>query len=80
MRTLCRFGFDELRLAKIRLDVYEGNAAIRTYERVGFQREGILRGEIFRRGRRHDVIRMGLLANELAPGIPPRSPRRKRKR
>jgi RimJ/RimL family protein N-acetyltransferase len=68
VRTLCRFGFDELRLEKIRLDVHEGNTAIRTYERVGFRREGVLRGEIFRRGGRRDVFRMGLLKNELALG------------
>ena len=65
VRTLCRYGFDELRLHKIRLDVYEGNPAIKTYERVGFRREGILREEIFRRGGRIDVIRMGLLKDEL---------------
>jgi len=67
VRTLCRFGFEELRLAKVRLDVYEGNPAIRTYERVGFRREGVLRQEIFRRGGRLDVIRMGLLVEELVP-------------
>jgi RimJ/RimL family protein N-acetyltransferase len=67
VRTLCRFGFEELRLAKVRLDVYEGNPAIRTYERVGFRREGVLRQEIFRRGGRRDVIRMGLLVDELIP-------------
>jgi RimJ/RimL family protein N-acetyltransferase len=65
VRTLCRFGFEEIRLAKIRLDVYESNPAIRTYERVGFRREGVLRQEIFRRGGRRDVIRMGLLVDEL---------------
>jgi RimJ/RimL family protein N-acetyltransferase len=66
-RTLCRYGFDEMRLQKIRLDVHEGNPAIKTYERVGFRREGILREEIFRRGVRLDVIRMGLLKGEILP-------------
>jgi RimJ/RimL family protein N-acetyltransferase len=65
VRTLCRWGFDELRLEKIRLDVHEGNPAVKTYERVGFRREGTLRAEIFRRGGRLDVIRMGLLRDEL---------------
>jgi RimJ/RimL family protein N-acetyltransferase len=64
-RTLCRYGFEEMRLHKIRLDVHEGNPAIRTYERVGFRREGLLREEDFRRGGRIDVIRMGLLKDEL---------------
>ncbi len=61
VRTLCRYGFDELRLHKIRLDVHEGNPAVKTYERVGFRKEGLLREEVFRRGGRLDVIRMGLL-------------------
>ncbi|HEY1251935.1 MAG TPA: GNAT family protein [Thermoanaerobaculia bacterium] len=78
VRTLCRFGFDELRLEKIRLDVYEGNPAIRTYERVGFRREGVLRAEIFRRGGRRDVIRMGLLRDELASAPSTRGRKRKR--
>ena len=69
-RTLCRWGFDELRLHKIRLDVYEGNPAVKTYERVGFRKEGLLREDVFRRGRRLDVIRMGLLKDELRASKP----------
>jgi RimJ/RimL family protein N-acetyltransferase len=65
-RTLCRFAFDEMGLHKIRLDVYAINAsAVRTYERVGFRREGVLREEAFRGGRYIDVLRMGLLRGEL---------------
>ena len=65
-RTLCRFAFEELDLRKIRLDVHAGNDdALKTYERVGFRREGILRQEVYRRGRALDVVRMGLLAAEL---------------
>ena len=66
VRTLCRFAFEEMNLRKIRLDVYSTNPdAMRTYERVGFRREGLLREEAYRRGRSVDVIRMGLLAEEL---------------
>lgn len=81
-RLLCRFGFDELNLHKIRLDVHAGNArAIRTYERVGFRKEGLLREENFRRGGYIDVIRMGLLRGELtADGSPASTGRRKRRR
>ena len=65
-RTLCRFAFDEMGLHKIRLDVYASNAsAVRTYEHVGFRREGILREEAYRGGRYIDVLRMGLLRGEL---------------
>ena len=65
VRTLCRYAFEEMRLHKIRLDVYAGNPAIKTYERVGFRKEGLLREEAFRKGRHLDVIRMGLLRTEL---------------
>ncbi len=68
-RVLCRYAFDEMNLHKIRLDVYAGNAgAVRTYERVGFRKEGVLREETFRRGRYIDVMRMGLLRGELTDG------------
>lgn len=67
-RALCRFGFEEMNLHKIRLDVHAGNAgAMRTYERVGFRKEGVLREEAYRRGEYIDVIRMGLLRGELRP-------------
>ena len=82
-RVLCRFAFDEMNLHKIRLDVHETNArAIRTYERVGFRREGILREEVFRRGRYIDVLRMGLVRGELTGPKPRRAAavRRKTKR
>ena len=66
VRTLCRYAFDEMNLQKIRLDVQAGNAgAVRAYERVGFRKEGVLREEVYRRGSRLDVMRMGLLAGEL---------------
>lgn len=66
VRALCRYAFDELDLRKIRLDVYTTNpGAARTYARVGFRREGLLREEVFRRGKPLDVIRMGLLKEDL---------------
>lgn len=80
VRTLCRYGFEEMRLHKVRLDVHAGNPAIRTYERVGFRREGLLREEIFRRGGRVDVIRMGLRRDELTSGRAPAKSNRRRPR
>ncbi len=68
-RALCRFAFEEMNLHKIRLDVHAGNAgAIRTYERVGFRKEGVLRDEAYRRGGYIDVVRMGLLRGEMRMG------------
>ena len=67
LRLLCRYAFDELDLRKIRLDVQAENAAaLRTYERLGFRREGLLREEVYRKGRTIDVVRMGLLKEEIS--------------
>jgi len=69
VRTLCRFAFEEMDLRKIRLDTHAGNeAALKAYERVGFRREGLLRQEFYRHGRALDVVRMGLLRDELTQG------------
>ncbi len=69
VRVLCRYAFDEMNLHKIRLDVYAANpGAVKTYERAGFRKEGVLREEAFRQGGYIDVIRMGLLRGELRAG------------
>ncbi|MEV6105208.1 GNAT family protein [Streptomyces sp. NPDC051940] len=66
MRTVCRYGFDDMRLHKITLTVVtENHSARRVYEKVGFVEEGRLR-EVFRRdGKWFDVYTMGLLEGEL---------------
>ena len=66
VRTLCRFGFREMNLARIALHVYDFNErGIRAYQKVGFLEEGRLRRDQFVDGRNIDVIVMGLLADEL---------------
>lgn len=65
LRILVDFCFLEANLNKVRLDVFSFNErAIRCYEKVGFVREGALRAEMFRDGRYHDVIPMGILRSE----------------
>ena len=65
LRTICDFGFGQLRLERIELDVYEPNLrAQRSYEKAGFVKEGVLRHAHFSDGRHHDVIRMSLLRSE----------------
>lgn len=66
VRTVCRYGFDKMRLHKITLTVVpENEAAWHAYEKVGFVREGRLR-QVFRRdGRWFDEFTMGLLSGEL---------------
>lgn len=65
LRILVRFGFDELRLERIWLDVYEDNAgARRLYERLGFVPEATFRHGVFRRGAFVDVHRLAILKEE----------------
>jgi RimJ/RimL family protein N-acetyltransferase len=65
IRALLGFGFGQLRLERIELDVYDFNErARRVYERVGFQHEGTLRRALFRDGAFHDVHRMAILRGE----------------
>ncbi|MEI7745743.1 MAG: GNAT family protein [Chloroflexota bacterium] len=65
IRALLAFGFGQLRLERIWLDVYTMNpGARRLYERVGFILEGTLRHAAFREGRWLDLDRMAILADE----------------
>jgi RimJ/RimL family protein N-acetyltransferase len=66
MRTVCRYGFDKMRLHKITLTVVaENHAAHHVYQKVGFVDEGRLR-QVFRRdGHWYDKFTMGLLEGEL---------------
>ena len=51
-----------LNLTRIELEVYADNeAAIRLYERFGFEREGVMRQHAFRNGRYVDSIMMARL-------------------
>lgn len=65
LRAICDFGFSQLRLERIELDVYEPNArARRSYEKAGFVTEGTLRHAHYSDGRFQDVVRMALLRGE----------------
>jgi RimJ/RimL family protein N-acetyltransferase len=72
LRALLAFGFGQLRLERIWLDVYDVNPrARRVYERVGFVHEGTYRRAVFRAGAFWNVDVMAILADEwraLRPG------------
>ena len=62
IKTLCKFGFEEMNLHKIKAVVFGFNeAALRCYEKCGFQREGLLRQEMYREGAYHDGVVLGLI-------------------
>lgn len=65
MRTLINFIFNEMNINKIRLTTYSFNKrAIKSYEKCGFKIEGTLRQEMYRKGKYHDKISMGILREE----------------
>ncbi len=71
MRVALRHAFGVLGMNKVSLEVLEYNArAIHTYEKIGFQREGVHREDIYKDGGFVNVVRMSLLAREMADGAP----------
>lgn len=66
---LCAYAFKERRLNKVYAAVYSTNpAGNRVFEKLGFEKEGVLRKEGFVDGQHVDVHRYGLLANEWRQG------------
>jgi len=66
LRLISCWALEELGLARLQLGVMVGNAAsARLAEKVGFEREGILRGWMDNRGVRADVIMHSLLPGEI---------------
>jgi RimJ/RimL family protein N-acetyltransferase len=67
MFALLDFGFGQLRLERLWLEVYDFNTrARRSYEKCGFVLEGTQRRAVFKRGRFHDVHLMSILREEWA--------------
>ena len=64
-RLTMRFGFDELNLNRIQLEVYDFNPrARRAYEKAGFCHEGIRRQALFREGQYWDIEIMAILRDD----------------
>ena len=65
-RALCRFGFQEMDLHRITVEVLTDEAAAGVrYARLGFRIEGCRRDAAVRNGRYRDAILLGLLRGEL---------------
>ncbi len=61
LELLAKFAFDELNLHKLSLYYFSFNNRGRyCYDKVGFKEEGILKEVLYRHGRYHDKILMGL--------------------
>lgn len=57
--------FSELKLEKVWSEVIAGNeAALRAQAAAGFRREGYMRRHVVKGGERHDVVVLGILAEE----------------
>jgi RimJ/RimL family protein N-acetyltransferase len=67
LRLLCEHAFDELELERLELITDPDNrASQRVAEKVGFQREGVLRSHLLHPdGRRRDSVMFSLLPGEL---------------
>lgn len=64
-RALLAFGFDTLGLERIWLTVSADNlGALRSYEKVGFQREGVMRRSFRAKGQLTDSVLMSILRDE----------------
>lgn len=64
-KLLLKYAFEKLNLNKVWLGVNADNIkAVKSYEKAGFVREGVLRKEIFRNNRYYDAIRMSILREE----------------
>ena len=67
LRVLLDFGFGELRLERMWLEVFEFNERARhVYERLGFLHEATFRHAFFHGGRYLDLQRMAILREEWA--------------
>lgn len=65
-RRMCLYGFEELRLRKIYLNVIADNVrAVRLYEELGFRFEGRFREHFFRDGVWNDLLWYSVFPSEL---------------
>ena len=66
-RLACEYGFRVKKWHKIILRAFSNNmAAIRSYEKAGFEREALLKDEVCIDGVYRDIVLMGLLDKKMA--------------
>jgi RimJ/RimL family protein N-acetyltransferase len=63
--TILRYAFKELGLHKVSLRVFQNNErAIKSYKGCGFKQEGMMREQVFKDGRFHNLFAMSILDRE----------------
>ena len=67
-REMVRHGFRDLNLHRIYVHILKYNvASIKMCANAGFQEEGTIRDGLYKSGRYHDVVVMGILESDLPP-------------
>jgi hypothetical protein len=64
LRTLVKYGFEQLNLNRIWCEVYSNNDAIGIYRHIGFKDEGKLRQTVFKNGEYLDSYVLGMLKSD----------------
>ena len=65
IRLILRYAFEDLGLSRVALSVFQFNdPAMRSYEKLGFRREGRIERAVHRDGEWQDAILMRILASE----------------
>lgn len=73
---LLDYAFKGLNLRRISSEILALNSAsIRLFERLGFQQEGVARGQVLLGGQARDVVRFGILVGEFSKDVPPEARR-----
>lgn len=64
LRTLVKYGFNDLNLNKIWCEVYTNNDALDIYRHIGFTDEGVLRQHYYNEGKYWDSTMLSMLKSE----------------
>ena len=64
LRTLIKYGFEDLNLNRIWCEVYDNNTSIEVYKHLGFKMEGTLRQNYYNEGKFWDSHVLGMLKGE----------------
>ena len=64
LRTLIKYGFEDLNLNRIWCEVYDNNAALEVYKHIGFVYEGKMRENYYNEGKYWDSHILGMLRKE----------------